>query len=175
MKHILPLLLCGAFCLVGCEEEPSVPPAPTPEPTVEVEPVAADETESSAETSLKDVTDAAGSYASQQADKVAAASKETLDDMEAKFEELKVAAAEQGEVAKTKFAEMKAKFDAKMADAETKLDEFKEANAPRAEQIQKDLSSAMDEAGAILKDAWSRFGAGEAPAEEAVTEVEPTM
>lgn len=158
MKALTATLLCGLFLFAGCKQESAPPPPAPPEPTVEAEPAAP------AETTLKDVTDTAGAYASQQAEKVAEASQEQLAEMQAKFDELKVAAAEQGEAAKSKLAELKTKFDAQVAAAQVKLDEFKEANAPRTEQIQKDLSSAVSEANAILKDAWARFGAGETPA-----------
>jgi len=163
MTRILaPVLLAGLFTLVACREQSPPPPTP-PQPTV-----TAPSSEPDAETpvTLKDVTGTAGAYASQQWDKLAASSKEQLAAMEAQFAELQAAAKTKGADAEAKVAELKESFDEHLATAETKLEAFKESAAPRVEQAKEELSKAVNEVSAILKDAWSRVGAGETPAVE---------
>ncbi len=149
------VLLTGLMLVAtACKPQETPPPAPPPqtpaEPQVESDAAAAEKQD----VTLGDVTGTAEAYARQEAEKVAAASKKKLEQMQAQFDQLKAAAAEKGEQAETKLAEMKEAFDARIEAAQQDLEQFKEANAEHVEQIQKDLSSAVSEAGTILENAW---------------------
>ncbi|MCC6683131.1 MAG: hypothetical protein IT445_19720 [Phycisphaeraceae bacterium] len=156
------LLLTGLMLTApACkpQESPAPPPQTPPEPQVETDAAAA----AKQDVTLGDVTGTAEAYARQEADQLAAASRQKLEQMQAQFDQLKAAAAEKGEQAEAKLAEMKQTFDARIEEAQKELDQFKDANAEHVEQIQKDLSSAMSEAGAVLENAWEAIKGEQQP------------
>jgi dsDNA-specific endonuclease/ATPase MutS2 len=149
------LVFLAAFLSLGCgtKNPPSSAPAKTSnakESTAEAkdaqdEASRADAKVSNTKKKIEDALDAAADAAHAKLDEYARQMHERLDELDAKYEELKDHAAEAEGQAKTDLEKKLAKAKAKRDDAAKKFDELKKAGVDHWEKIKEEMGSALDD------------------------------